>query len=167
MNIQPMNYRVVKGITIYLVVLLVVGYLARTVDAFRQPHEYGILSLNQDSVLICGESCGKVGSWSSVPEARFYCSQYGFVTINEGHEDSVREETVARYETLGHNMCGIGRMKRPWWQRVVGIAGHNHFSSKNGRKVISVQTSSGLITDRDELNAHLRACDLDFNVITN
>lgn len=79
------------------------------------------------------------------------------------------------------DLCGYKANMRPWWQRIMGVAGHNHFVKKGETIVYAVQHpdwlnqgevgisgtngAGGFTISPEKVGRHLEECDGDFNLI--
>lgn len=160
--------------------LAVAGWIALNALALIPPPQ-GIVTLAEESgqsVLLCFEDCGTPGDVTPLGKdvGMSYCTDYGLVVENAGHKADFNA-----YETAAHDLCGFKAQERPWWQRMVGIAGHNHFVKKGSHIVYAIQHPDYLnqgevgisgtnnpgwfTTNPEEVGRHLEVCDSDFNLI--
>ena len=104
---------------------------------------------------------------------------HGSYAVNEGHTD---DNELNELMDAVPSLCGWKANQRPLWQRMGGIAGHNHFTVEDSLDIIAVQDEGymqdhdfswdfqegegGMVMDSNTLAAHMAECDGDFNLIT-
>jgi len=152
--------------TIVLMVILRIAFQALSLI----PPVQGIITLpgESESVLLCFEDCGEPGDVIDLGKdvGTSYCTDYGLVVENAGHNAD-----FDRYELAAHDLCGFKAQERPWYQRAMGIAGHNHFTEKGTSVVYAIQdeqytSEPGHFTaNPEDVGRHLENCDTDFNLI--
>ena len=173
--------RFVKTLTKTSLVLLAIFILSiplRIVGIL--PPVQGIITLpgESESVLLCFEDCGEPGDVIDLGEdvGTAYCMDYGFIVENVGHNADFKT-----YEVAAHDLCGFKAQERPWHQRMIGMAGHNHFVKKGEIVVYAVQHpdylnqgevgisgtngAGGFTISPEKVGRHLEECDGDFNLI--
>ena len=152
--------------TCFVIILIsnITGYFV------NGPISRGILAVPgyEHATLICGDSATDEPTVTHIePEAHVLTHRYGFTTVNWGH---LEDPQVGELERIAEFACGYKKYERPWIQRFIGVASHNHFIANTGDEVVLDHVQIGdaiepLIRGDRDLRRHMESCDQDFNTI--
>ena len=102
-----------------------------------------------------------------------------YLNINDYKGFTYTDEDRAELERVVSFTCPVKANQRPWIQRMVRMAGHFHFVGLDENKawqLVAVQSvagvrghivGGGVISEPNDILAHITTCDLDFTVIEN
>ncbi len=174
--------RILIGLVATCFVLILIS---RIIGAFVSPISRGILYVPgyEHASLVCGDGATDEPMVTHVePKKHVLTHRYGSTIVSWGH---LEDPQVGELERIAEFACGYKKMERPWIQRFIGVAGHNHFISIIGDDVVlrSVQSGDRFEVGRgqeqlpnfyegeqgillgEEAGRHMESCDHDFNTI--
>ena len=161
----------------YCVITSILVFMAfRVMMVADNPYGNGIIGVPnyEHAVLICGDKHNEVtkavADVGSGELNHYWNDQYGAWTVNAGHINDPEIEVLKEIATYS---CGYKVAERPWYQRFMGVAGHNHFIAGaeigkihfHGYQQCEDEDVSDGCMFTTGLKEHMESCDHDFNTI--